>query len=129
MHLASKICESIAWVDNKIVITALLEDSSAVSWYVRPKTLPPNEERQETMAIQAQLITSIVRNNENYLGSVGFTMIRQEMAEVFLFPVHGKRRRVFCVVVARPQTGTALWPRLPAFWQEIERKNKSPWFL
>jgi len=24
------------------------------------------------------------------------------MADVFLFPVHGKKRRVFCVVVARP---------------------------
>ena len=102
MHLASKICESIAGVDDNILITALLEDSKALSWYSRPKTPVPNKERQETMAIQAQLVTSIVRNNEDYLGMVGFTMIRQEMADVFLFPVHGRTRRVFCVVVARP---------------------------
>lgn len=102
MHLASKICESIAGEDGKILIAALLEDSSMISWYVRPKTPVPNEERQAIMAIQAQLVTSIVKNNEDYLGKVGFAMVRQEMADVFLFPVHSKKRRVFCMVVARP---------------------------
>ena len=32
---------------------------------------------------------------------MSFTLVRQEMADVFLFPVHGKKRHVFCVVVAR----------------------------
>jgi hypothetical protein len=89
-------------LNEKVLITALLEDSAVLSWYVKPKTPVPNEERQEAMAIQAQLVTSIVSNNEDYLGRVDFVMVRQEMADVFLFPVHGKKRRVFCAVVARP---------------------------
>jgi hypothetical protein len=44
--------------------TALLdESSSALSWYViKPKTPIPNEERQTTMAIQTQLVVSLVKN-------------------------------------------------------------------
>jgi hypothetical protein len=102
LHLVGRICESIAGIDEKIVITALLEDSSIVSWYARPKTPVPNGKRQAAMAIQAQLVTSIVRNNEDYLGKVDFAMVRQEMADAFLFPIHGKKRRIFCMVVARP---------------------------
>jgi hypothetical protein len=29
-------------------------------------------------------------------------MVRHELADVFLFPITSKKRRVFCVVVARP---------------------------
>jgi hypothetical protein len=128
LYLASKICKSIGEVDDNILITAVLQDSSALSWYSCPKTPVPNKERQEIMAIQVQPVTSIVRNNEDYLGMVGLRMIRQKMADMFLFPVHGRPKRVFCVVVQGLMILIALWPRLPAFWQEIERKNKSPWF-
>ena len=115
MHLASKICESIAAIDGNVLITALLEDSSTLSWYVKPRTPLPNEERQAAMAIQAQLVTSIVRNNEDYLGKVSFTMVRQELADIFLFPVSGKKRRVFCVVVARPYDIDSLVVKITSF--------------
>jgi hypothetical protein len=62
--------DSILYTDN----TALLEESSsALSWYViKPKTAIPNEERHRwtTMAIQTQLVVSLVKNNEDYLGKV-----------------------------------------------------------
>jgi hypothetical protein len=67
------------------------------------------------MAVQAQLVTSIVRNNEDYLGKVGFAIVRHEMADVFLFPVHGKKGRVFCMVVARPYDLDSLVAKVTRF--------------
>jgi hypothetical protein len=58
------------------------------------------------MAIQTQLVVSLVKNNEDYLGKVSksFVMVRQEMADVLLFSMPGKskKNRVFCMVVSRP---------------------------
>ena len=47
-------------------------------------------------------MTSIVRNNEDYFGKVVFTMVRQELADIFPFPFPNRKTRVSCVVVARP---------------------------
>ena len=62
---------AILYIDN----TALLEESSsssALSWYViKPKTPIPKEERQiDNDGHQTQLVVSLVKNNEDYLGKV-----------------------------------------------------------
>jgi hypothetical protein len=46
------------------------------------------------MAIPAQLLTLIVRNNEEYLGMVRFPMVRQQLTDIFVFPVPNSKRIV-----------------------------------
>jgi hypothetical protein len=55
-------------------------------------------------------------------------MVRQEMADVLLFPMPGKdkKNRVFCIVVSRPYDMDRLVDKVSAaFWQQAANgKNK-----
>ena len=61
-----------------------------------------DENRQMVMSIETNIIMTIIKKNQDYLGTVRFVMVRQEMGDVFLFPVRGRPKRTFCVIVKRP---------------------------
>ena len=97
---AFPICKEIAECDNQIIITSMLKKNESTGWYVKPKTTVPNEAASNTKIFQAELVTSIIKENESYLGKVSYIHVRQELADVILFP--RPAQVVMCVVVQRP---------------------------
>ncbi len=93
-------CESIVNHDNKILIASLLKNRDPLGWFVRPGTPIPDQNASIIKAVQAQLVASVVKENESYLGKVQYILVRQELADVALFP--RADRMVLCIVVARP---------------------------
>ncbi len=106
------------------MITALLEDSSVLSWSVKPKMPLPNGGRQATIAIQAQLMTSIVRTTKTTWARRVLLLSGRnwQTSSRSLSPT----KRMFCVVVARPYYMDELVAKVASFLAGIERKNKSP---
>lgn len=88
--------------DESILVTALLENNATLSWSMKEGFVPPPESRQEIMALQTAIMINVARSGEDYLGKVDFILVRQQSADVFLFPVKNRPKRVFCVVISRP---------------------------
>lgn len=97
---AFPICKKIAECDKQILITSMLKKNESTGWYVRPKTPVPNESASNIKIFQTELVTSIIKENESYLGKVSYIHVRQDLADVILFP--RPAQVVFCVVVQRP---------------------------
>ncbi len=93
-------CKSIVDINEKIIITALLKDGESVGWYVKPGTLVPSEKSSELKALQTFIVTHMIKQNEDYLGSLQYVHVRQKEADVFLFPESNER--ILCVVATAP---------------------------
>lgn len=96
------ICEDVIHGEEAILATAILEADSALSWAVKPEMPELDEHHQRVMSIEVNIIMTLVKKNQDYLGAMDFVMVRQKMADVFLFPVPGRPKRTFCMVVKRP---------------------------
>ena len=97
---AFSLCKSVVESDDSILIAALLDNNESIGWFVRPGTPIPNEDATGIKVTQTTIVTSIIKQNENYLGKVGYVLVHQELADVILFPKSGKI--VLCVVIIRP---------------------------
>jgi len=93
-------CESIVNYDKNILIASLLQNSDSIGWFVRPGIPLPNEDATAVKVIQTQLVTSVIKENESYLGKVRYILVHQDLADVILFPRNN--RTVLCLVVAKP---------------------------
>jgi hypothetical protein len=93
-------CESVAQTDEHILITSLINGLKNIAHYVKPGTQVPNDSVAANKRIQAAIVASTVKENESYLGKVSFVLVRQEMADVILFP--RSPEGIFCVVARRP---------------------------
>lgn len=96
----SSFCKAVAYCDDQIAITTMIDESEAIGSYAKAGTLIPNLSMKTIKIIQVSLLTSIAKENENYLGRVNYMRINQELAEIILFPYSSKG--VFCTVVNRP---------------------------
>lgn len=97
---AFSFCESIVKGSKNIVIASLLQNNESIGWFVRPGTPIPDEDATSVKITQTTVVTSIIRQNESYLGKVRFILVQQEMADVILFPCESNM--VLCTVVIRP---------------------------
>ena len=96
------ICDEMIEGEEKILVTALLESNSALSWSMKDEFPVLSESRQEIMALQTSILMNIVRSSEDMLGETEFIHIRHKMFDVLLFPIKKKPKRTFCVLVQRP---------------------------
>lgn len=97
---AFSFCESIVNYDRNILIASLLQQGDSIGWFVRQGTPIPNEDATALKVSQARLVTSIIKQNESYLGKVNYIHVSQEMADVILFPRNFGI--VLCLVLSRP---------------------------
>jgi hypothetical protein len=122
---ATLFCEAVAKDNKQILITTMIKSSKAEGWYVKPGTPVPNDSAAATKRIQTEIIASIAKENEDYLGKVNFILVRQELADVILFPRSPKI--VFCIVVQRPydldRLTESVLIKLDAF-QPVARSNR-----
>ncbi len=75
-------CESIVNHDSKILIASLLKNRDPLGWFVRPGTPIPDQTTSIIKAVQAQLVASVVKENESYLGKMQYILVRQELADI-----------------------------------------------
>jgi hypothetical protein len=91
-------CEKIALLDPCIVITALLDEKGkAVDWYVKEGTPVPDDSRSATMAMQTQIVMSIIKTGADYLGAVQYVHSKMAKMDVIHFPT--SKNHVLAVVL------------------------------
>ncbi|HEX2615794.1 MAG TPA: hypothetical protein VHL10_09900 [Nitrososphaera sp.] len=93
-------CESVARRHEQIIIAAMIEERESTGWFVKPGVPVPNESASAMKIIQTEIVASIVKQNESYLGKVSYIHVKQELADVILFPL--RDTAVFCIVLQRP---------------------------
>jgi hypothetical protein len=96
----ASLCKLLAESDDSIIITTLLDDNVAKDWFVKQGTLVPDQKSSQIMATQASLLCSLVNTNHDYLGKLYHIIVRQELADVMLFPI--TKKQVLIVLVRRP---------------------------
>jgi hypothetical protein len=94
------ICQQIVELSDNILIATLLSKNKMIDHYVRKKTPVPKQDRKPRMILQIHMLASIVKANEDYLGKVSYIHIKQEQADVLVFPL--AKYIEFCVIVKRP---------------------------
>ncbi len=104
MPALGEVCRAIVESHKDILIAALLDKEEAVDFYVRPGMPVPDDFRTENMIIQTQLVVSIVKQNQDYLGDLSFIHIRMGKADVLHVPVRLSR---VLVAVIKPQKVTS----------------------
>ncbi len=104
-------CERIANLDPQIVIVALLDEKGrTVDWYVKEGTPVPDESRSATMAMQTQIVMSIVKTGADYLGEVQYIHSKMAKMDVIHFPAF--KNGVLAVVLKRPYDENAVTARV-----------------
>lgn len=93
-------CESVARRHEQIIIAAMVKEGESIGWFVKPGVPVPNESASAMKVVQTEIVTSIIKQNESYLGKVSYIHVKQELADVILFPLLD--RTVFCIVLQRP---------------------------
>jgi len=78
----------------------MVKEGESIGWFVKPGVPVPNESASALKVVQTEIVTSIIKQNESYLGKVSYIHVRQELADVILFPL--RDRVVFCIVLQRP---------------------------
>lgn len=93
-------CESVARRHEQIIIAAMVREGESIGWFVKPGVPVPNESASAIKVVQTEIVTSIIKQNESYLGKISYIHVKQELADVILFPLLD--RTVFCIVLQRP---------------------------
>lgn len=94
------LCDSIAAVNPEVIIAAFLQGSEPTAFYVKKGTPTPDDETSRLMTLRTQLIMSMIKESEEYLGEARYVKISQEQADVYLF--QAGHMRTFVAVVSRP---------------------------
>jgi hypothetical protein len=93
-------CESVARRHEQIIIAAMVKGEESTGWFVKPGVPVPNESASAMKIVQTEIVASIIKQNESYLGKVNYIHVKQELADVILFPL--RDLMVFCIVLQRP---------------------------
>jgi len=78
----------------------MINGSETTGRYVKPGIQVPDDSMAINKRTQTEIVSSIVKENEDYLGKVSFVLVRQQIADIILFPRSSKSH--FCVVAQRP---------------------------
>ncbi len=95
-----EVCKAIVESHEDILMAALLNKEEAVDFYVRTGLPVPDDFRTENMIIQTQLVVSMVKENQDFLGELSFIYMHMGKADVLHVPV--PMGRVLAVVI-KPQ--------------------------
>ncbi len=98
-------CESLVKSNDAIIIAALLEGEKPVDWYVREGMPVPKEESWREMIIKVQILTSMLKSSEEYLGGFDHARVHNKLGIVHLFPAG--TQKVLCVVT-KPENDDGL---------------------
>jgi hypothetical protein len=86
--------------NKQILITSMINGSETTGRYVKPGIQVPDDSMAINKRTQTEIVSSIIKENEDYLGKVSFVLLRQQIADIILFPRSNKS--LFCVVAQRP---------------------------
>jgi hypothetical protein len=90
-------------LDDNILLAAIIENANLLGVYSKKPMAPPNEQRFKVLRIQAELMISMAKNNEDYFGELGYLMFHSMHLDMFLFPMGKSRKlRVMAVAVKQP---------------------------
>lgn len=95
-------CKELCTLDDNILLAAIIENANLLGVYSKKPMAPPNEQRFKVLRIQAELMISMAKNNEDYFGELGYLMFHSMHLDMFLFPM-GKSRKLRVVAVAVKQ--------------------------
>src|SRR6185436_6030781 len=96
-------CKDIVELDKSILLVALIENANLLGSYSKKPMVPPNEHRFKVLRIQAELMVSMAKNNEDFFGELGYLMFHSRHLDMFLFPMGRSRKlRVMAVAVKQP---------------------------
>lgn len=80
-------CESLVKSNEAIMIAALLEGEQVMDWYVREGVPVPKEETWKQMIIRVQILLSMLKSTEGYLGDFNHVRIQHDLGVVYIFPL------------------------------------------
>jgi hypothetical protein len=92
-------CKELCMLDDSILLAAIIENANLLGVYSKKPMAPPNEQRFKVLRIQAELMVSMAKNNEDFFGELGYLMFHSRHLDMFLFPT-GKSRKLRVVAVA-----------------------------
>lgn len=95
-----KLCESVANDHPGVLITSFLQEDETVAFHVKKGIPVPDQKVVPGMIFRTQLIMSMIKDSEAYLGELRYVKVSQSDADVLLFSMGAMR--VFIVVAARP---------------------------
>lgn len=90
-------------LDDNILMASIIENANLIGVYSKKPMVPPNEQRFKVLRIQAELMVSMAKNNEDFFGELGYLMFHSRHLDMFLFPMSGSRKlRLMAVAVKQP---------------------------
>lgn len=90
-------------LDDNILLAAIIENANLLGVYSKKPMAPPNEQCFKVLRIQAELMISMAKNNEDFFGELGYLMFHSRHLDMFLFPLGKSRKlRVMAVAVKQP---------------------------
>lgn len=96
-------CRELCLLDDNILLAAIIENANLLGVFSKKPMAPPNEQRFKVLRVQAELMVSMAKNNEDYFGEFGYLMFHSRHLDMFLFPVGKSRKlRVMAVAVKQP---------------------------
>lgn len=95
-------CKEVCMLDDNILLAAIIENANLLGVYSKKPMAPPNEQRFKVLRIQAELMISMAKNNEDFFGELGYLMFHSRHLDMFLFPM-GKSRKLRLMAVAVKQ--------------------------
>ena len=96
-------CRDVFLLDGNILLAAIIENANLLGVYSKKPMAPPNEHRFKVLRIQAELMVSMAKNNEDFFGELGYLMFHSRHLDMFLFPMGRSRKlRVMAVAVKQP---------------------------
>ena len=99
----SEQCKELCMLDENILLAAIIENANLLGVHSKKPMAPPNEHRFKVLRIQAELMVSMAKNNEDFFGELGYLMFHSRHLDMFLFPMGRSRKlRVMAVAVKQP---------------------------
>ena len=96
-------CKDVCLLDDNILLAAMIENANLLGVFSKKPMAPPNEHRFKVLRIQAELMVSMAKNNEDFFGELGYLMFHSRHLDMFLFPMGKSRKlRVLAVAVKEP---------------------------
>ena len=96
-------CKQVCLLDNSILLAAVIENANLLGLHFKKPMAPPNEQRFKVLRIQAELMVSMAKNNEDFFGELGYLMFHSRHLDMFLFPMGKSRKlRIMAVAVKQP---------------------------
>lgn len=96
-------CREVCLLDSNVLLAAVIENANLLGMHFKKPMAPPNEQRFKVLRIQAELMVSMAKNNEDFFGELGYLMFHSRHLDMFLFPMNkGRKLKIMAVAVKQP---------------------------